>query len=131
MATTDMVIELDNDEPGALAKVAGALSDAGVNIAAATALGSGQKAELHVLVPHPEAVRHALAVVHSVSITRERQVAVVQCQDRPGELAELAGKIAAAGVNLDLVYVATGSRVVFGSDDLDGLKAALADTDLI
>jgi hypothetical protein len=131
MARTDMVIELDNDEPGALARVAGALSDAGVNIAAATALGSDHKAELHVLVPHPEAVRHALAVVHDVAITREREVAVVQCQDRPGELAELTGKIAAAGINLDLVYVATGSRVVFGSDDLDGLKAALADTDLI
>jgi hypothetical protein len=130
MARTDMVIELDNDEPGALARIAGALSDAGVNIAAATALGSGHKAELHVLVPHPEAVRHALAVVHNVSITREREVAVVQCRDRPGELAELTGKIAAAGINLDLVYVATGSRVVFGSEDLEGLKAALADTDL-
>lgn len=131
MATTDMVIELDDDEPGALARVAGALSDAGVNIAAATALGSDHTAELHVLVPHPEAVRHALAVVHSVSVTREREVAVVQCQDRPGELAELTRKIAAAGINLDLVYVATGSRVVFGAEDLDGLKAALADADVV
>ena len=131
MATTDMVIELESDEPGVLARVAGALSDAGVNIAAATALGSGHKAELHILVPHPEAVRHALAVVHSVSVTREREVAVVQCEDRPGELAELAGKVAAAGINIDLVYVATGSRVVFGSEDLDGLKAALAGTHLL
>lgn len=125
MATTDMVIELEDDEPGELARVAHALSDAGVNIAAATALGTGQRAELHMLVPHPEAVRHALAVVHSVSITREREVVVVQCDDHPGELADLTSKIAAAGINLDLVYVATGSRVVFGSDDLDGLRAAL------
>ncbi|MDJ0767960.1 MAG: ACT domain-containing protein [Ilumatobacter sp.] len=125
MTTTDMVIELDDNKPGALAHVATLLSDAGVNIAAATHLGKGQKAELHILVPHPEAVRHALAVVHSVSITREREVVVVEAQDRPGELAELAGRVAAAGVNLDLVYVATGSRIVFGSDDLDGLRAAL------
>ncbi len=122
---TDMVIELDDDEPGSLARVASALSDAGINIAAATALGSGQRAELHVLVPHAEPVRHALAVVHSTSITREREVVVVHVHDRPGELAELTNMIAAAGVNLDLVYVATGSRVVFGSDDLDGLRAAL------
>ena len=39
-------------------------------------------------------------------------------------LADLAGKVAAAGVNLDLVYVATGNRVVFGADDLEGLRAA-------
>jgi len=120
-----MVIELETDEPGELARVARALSDAGINVAAATALGRGQRAELHMLVPHPEAVRHALAVVHSVSITREREVVVVECDDRPGELADLTSKIAAAGINLDLVYVATGSRVVFGSDDLDGLRAAL------
>ena len=126
MTTTDMVIELENDVPGELARVAHALSDAGINIAAATALGTGQRAELHVLVQHPEAVRHALAVAHSMSITRERQVVVVQAEDRPGELADLTAKIAAAGVNLDLVYVATKSRVVFGSDDLDGLRAALA-----
>ncbi|MEX1311953.1 MAG: ACT domain-containing protein [Candidatus Sulfomarinibacteraceae bacterium] len=126
MTTTDMVIDLENDQPGELARVARALSDAGINIAAATALGHGRGGELHVLVHHPEAVRHVLAVVHSVSISREREVVVVQAEDRPGELADLTGKIAAAGVNLDLVYVATGSRVVFGSDDLDALRAALA-----
>jgi hypothetical protein len=129
--STDMVIELEEDEPGSLARVASALSDAGINIAAATALGSGQRAELHILVRHPEAVRHALAVVHSVSINREREVVVVQVHDRPGELADLSAKIAAAGVNLDLIYVATGSRVVFGSPDLAGLRAALADADVV
>jgi hypothetical protein len=40
-------------------------------------------------------------------------------------LADLARKVAKAGVDLDLVYVATQNRVVFGSPDLDGLKAAL------
>ena len=33
--------------------------------------------------------------------------------------------IARAGVNLDLVYVATRNRVVFGAADLDALRAAL------
>jgi len=124
---TDMVIELERNEPGELARVAHALSDAGINIAAITAEGAGHAADLHILVPHAEAVRHALAVVHSVSITREREVVVVQCHDRPGELADLTAKAAAAGINLDLVYIATGSRVVFGSDDMEGLRAALAD----
>ena len=43
----------------------------------------------------------------------------------PGVLADLAGKVAKAGVGLDLVYVATHNRVVFGSPDLAGLEAAL------
>jgi hypothetical protein len=40
-------------------------------------------------------------------------------------LADLTRKIARAGVDLDLVYVATRNRVVFGASDLDGLRAAL------
>jgi hypothetical protein len=39
--------------------------------------------------------------------------------------ASLAHPIARAGVDLDLVYVATRNRVVFGAPDLDGLKAVL------
>src|SRR4051795_5293271 len=119
----DLVIEVDN-APGALAQVAKAISDAGVNIAAATFLGNGTTAELHILVPHAPAAKHALAI-SQVAVTREREVAVVEVDDRPGVLADLAGKIAAGGVNLDLVYVATRNRVVFGSDDLERLRAAL------
>jgi hypothetical protein len=122
----DLVIDIENT-PGALARVAAAISDAGVNIAAATCVGPGERAELHILVPHAEAARHALAISH-VAVTREREVVVVQVEDRPGVLADLARKIAGAGVNLDLVYVATQNRVVFGADDLQALQAALDDS---
>jgi hypothetical protein len=119
----DLVIDIENS-PGALAEVAAAISDAGVNIAAATCVGPDERAELHILVPHAEPVRHALAISH-VAISREREVVVVEVEDRPGVLADLTRKIARAGVNLDLVYVATNNRVVFGSRDLDALRAAL------
>lgn len=120
---TDLVIRVEN-EPGALARVATAVSDAGVNLAAATCMGGGEYAELHILVPHAEAAKHVLGISGLV-VTDEREVVVVETDDRPGALADLASKVAKAGVNLDLVYVATGTRVVFGSPDLDGLRAAL------
>jgi hypothetical protein len=119
----DLAIDIEN-APGALAEVAAAISDAGVNIAAATCFGVGERAELHILVPHAEAARHSLAISH-VAVTREREVVVVDVEDRPGVLADLTRKIARAGVDLDLVYVATRNRVVFGGPDLDGLKAVL------
>jgi hypothetical protein len=119
----DLAIDIEN-APGALAEVAAAISDAGVNIAAATCIGVGERAELHILVPHAEAARHSLAISH-VAVTREREVVVVDVEDRPGVLADLTRKIARAGVDLDLVYVATRNRVVFGAPDLDGLKAVL------
>jgi hypothetical protein len=119
----DLVIDIENS-PGALAEVATAISDAGVNLAAATCVGPGDRAELHILVPHAEAARHVLAISH-VEVTREREVVVVDVQDRPGVLADLTRKIAAAGVNLDLVYVATQNRIVFGADDIPALQAVL------
>lgn len=117
------MIEIPN-EPGALARVAAAISDAGVNLAAATCMGTAEQVELHVLVPHAEAARHALAL-SQLAVTREREVVVVDVEDRPGVLADLTRKVATSGVDLDLVYVATNNRLVFGSPDLDGLKAAL------
>ena len=119
----DLAIDIEN-APGALAEVAAAISDAGVNIAAATCIGGGERAELHILVPHAEAVRHMLAISH-LAVTREREVVVVEVEDRPGVLADLTRRIAKAGVDLDLIYVATRNRVVFGAPDLDGLRAAL------
>ena len=120
----DLVIEVDN-EPGALARVATAISDAGVNISAATCFGNGEKAELHILVPHSAAAKHVLGISH-LAVTREREVVVIDVEDRPGVLADLARQIADAGVDLDLLYIATRNRVVFGSDNLDGLKVALS-----
>ena len=119
----DLVIDIENT-PGALARVAAAISDAGVNIAAATCVGPAERAELHILVPHAEAAKHALAISH-VAVNREREVVVVDVEDRPGVLADLTRKIARAGVNLDLVYVATRNRVVFGAADLAALRTAL------
>jgi hypothetical protein len=119
----DLVIDIEN-RPGALAEAAVAISDAGINLAAATCIGTGERAELHILVPHGEAVRHLLSISH-LAITREREVVVVQVEDRPGVLADLTRKIAKAGVDLDLVYVATRNRVVFGAPDLDALRAAI------
>jgi hypothetical protein len=119
----DLVIDIENS-PGALAQVAAAISDAGVNIAAATCIGTGERAELHILVPHAEAAKHSLAISH-VAVTREREVVVVDVEDRPGVLADLTRRIAKAGVDLDLVYVATRNRVVFGAGDLEALRAAL------
>jgi hypothetical protein len=121
----DLVIDIENT-PGALAEVAAAISDAGVNLAAATCIGAHERAEMHILVKHPEAVRHALALSHQLAITRESQVVVVDIEDRPGALSDITRKVAEAGINLDLVYIATRDRLVLGAVDIDALRAAVS-----
>jgi hypothetical protein len=119
----DLLIRVAN-EPGALANVAAAISDAGVNLAAATCIGGGAVADLHVLVKHGEAARRMLEPA-GLTIAEEREVVVVDAEDHPGVLADLARRVADAGVNLDLVYVATGTRIVFGAPDMPALRATL------
>jgi hypothetical protein len=121
----DLVIDIENT-PGALATVAAAISDAGVNIAAATFLGAGERAEIHILVKHAGAAKHSLAL-SQLAVSHEREVVVIDVADSPGVLADLTRRIAKAGVDLDLVYVATQNRVVFGAQDLDGLRTALGE----
>ena len=120
----DLLIEVDN-EPGALAAVATAVSDAGVNIAAATFTGSGHKAEL----PHPRAARRGRPPRPGhLEPGRDRRARGGRRRRRgpPRRAGRHRPPGRAAGVNLDLLYIATGTRVVLGSPDLDGLKRVLA-----
>jgi hypothetical protein len=77
--------------------------------------------------PHAGAAKHALAL-SQLAVSREREVVVVEVEDRPGVLADLTRKVGDAGIDLDLVYVATRNRLVFGAADIVGLKAALGQT---
>ena len=118
----DLVIEVDN-RPGALAQVAAAFSDAGVNIAAATCVGpaTAPSCTYSCPTPRPHGMRWPST---SLSLVNARSWSS-RSKTGPGHLADLARKVAEAGVDLDLVYVATNNRVVFGSTDLAGIRAAL------
>ena len=45
--------------------------------------------------------------------------------DRPGELSMVMQRLAEAGVNLRFVYLATGTRVVIGADDITRARTVL------
>jgi hypothetical protein len=120
---TDLSMSLP-DQPGALANAAKALGAAGVNIEGLAGLGGGGTGHVHLLVEDAGAARSALEGA-GVKVEGEREAVVVEVQDRPGELGELAAKIADAGVNLAACYAATRTRIVFSSDDWAGLRSAL------
>ena len=56
----------------------------------------------------------------------ERDVIVVGVEDRPGTMAQVARKVADAGVNIDLAYITfSGVRLVVGVDDFEKARAAV------
>ena len=119
----DITVILD-DLPGTLAQVGEALGSAGVNIDGYSSFTSGVKTHLHVLVEDVEAARSAL-MESGLEIAQEREVMTVDMEDRPGELGKVARNIANAGVNIDMVYMGTNSRLVVAAYDLEKARSAV------
>ena len=120
---TDLTITLEN-RPGTMADVGEALGKAGVNIEGLCGFPCEGEGIGHVLVEDPAAARDALEEI-GIQVGRERHVLVLDIEDRPGALGEVSRRMANAGVNMDLVYLATSTRLVLGVDDIDRASAAL------
>lgn len=118
----DLIVNLEN-KPGTLAQLGQALGDAGINIEGVCGV-AGAAAEAHILVQSAQLAREALKEA-GIESGAERDVEVVAIVDQPGEMGRHLRKIADSGVNVDLVYLATNTRLVLGSGDLEGLRKAL------
>jgi hypothetical protein len=112
------------DRPGILAELGEALGGAGVNIEGFCGYASEGKSMLHLLVEDAAAARRALEGA-GIEVQDERDVLVVDIEDRPGALGVIARRIANSEVSLNLGYLATNTRLVLGADDLDALRGAV------
>jgi hypothetical protein len=121
---TDLTLYLD-DQPGELARVGDVLGKAGANIAGLCALTSGGgQAEVHVLVPDATVAFEALQRA-GIRIAAEQEVLVLDIEDRPGALGEIARRLGEARVNLTMAYLATNTRLVLAADNLADAKSAV------
>jgi hypothetical protein len=119
----DLTIVME-DRPGALATLGEVLGRAGINIDGICAVTSQGKGEIHILVEDAAKASGALRA-SSIQVQRETDVLVEDIKDRPGELGNLARRLAAAGVNIQMAYLGTGPRLVVGVDKLDKARTAL------
>ena len=88
------------DAVGTLAHVARALADKKVNITGLICVGAGDQSPIRLLVNSPARARKALQAA-GLEPTEE-DVLVVQLPDKPGALAAVAEKLAAAGIKYPL-----------------------------
>jgi hypothetical protein len=120
----DLTVVLE-DRPGALADLGDATGGAGINIEGMCAVTGGGKGEIHVLVDDADRTREALEF-GGMEVSGERDVLVVEVEDRPGTMASVARKLGDAGVNVELAYTTFGGvKIVLGVDDLDKAQAAV------
>lgn len=113
----DLTIALD-DRPGTLAAMGELLGSAGINIEGICGTQDGDQSVVHILVENSPAAREVLEA-GGYQVTRVRDVFVTSIEDSPGTLGEVARRLADAEVNIELCYLATGTRLVLGVDDME------------
>ena len=123
---TDLTVILD-DRPGELARLGEITGTAGVNIQGFAAFTGEGRGVIHVLLDDDAVPRAREALEQAdMGIADEREVLVVDVDDRPGSLGELARELAEANVNVDLAYTTFGGvKIVIATDDLANARAAL------
>jgi hypothetical protein len=119
----DLTIKLD-DYPGALADLGIALGKAGINLEGICAFVADGKATIHILVEDVESSRQVLEKL-GLEVSDEPKVLVIPIRNSPGEIGQLCRRLANAGINLDLVYLASDHRLVVGGENLERALAVL------
>jgi hypothetical protein len=120
---TDLTVGLIN-RPGTLADASDALGRAGVNVEGACGFVCMGQGVYHVLVNDAERARRAL-IDSGFEIQEERQVVLTPVENTPGAAAALLRRVAAAGVNIDLLYVTVDGQIVLSGGDVQGIQRAL------
>jgi hypothetical protein len=122
---TDLTISVE-DRPGTLADIGEALGKAGVNIEGFAGFGWEGRGIIHVLVEDAMKARMALDDA-GLKVEGESEALVMDMTsdaDRPGKLGEVSRKVANAGVNIQVAYIATNNRaVVVTSDNAKAMAA--------
>ena len=113
-----------NDLPGALAEVGETMGKAGINIEGYCSFSSAGKSYLHILVNEMDGVQQALDEI-GVEVEHQREVFTVDVEDRPGELGKVTRHIADSGVNIDMVYMGTNTRLVLCAFNTEAARAAI------
>ena len=121
----DLTVSLE-DRPGTLADMGEALGKAGINIEGVSAMTAEGRGIIHILVADAAAARQTLETA-GIKVEGETDVVVVDVggQDKPGTLGAMARRVANAGVNVSLVYIAMGGRGVIATSDNAKAKQAL------
>ena len=124
----DLTVSLE-DRPGTLADLGEALGKAGINIEGLCVVTSEGRAIGHVLIEDATAARTALEGA-GIKVEGEAEPLIWEtlpdAVDRPGAMGESARIVANAGVNIQLLYLATKNRAVLITSDNKKAAQALA-----
>ena len=105
MAKTTQITVSAESKPGVLARVSDTLAKAGVNIVAVCAADAAGRGKIRMVVSDPARAKAALTAARIRC--GEEPALLLAMDDRPGALAAVASKLAAAKINIKCAYATT------------------------
>jgi len=105
MAKTTQITVSAESKPGVLAKVCDVLAKAAVNIVAVCAADTAGRGKIRLVVSDPARAKEALAAAKIRC--GEEPALMLSMDDRPGALASVASRLAAAKINIKCAYATT------------------------
>ena len=91
------------DRPGEVARVLGAVRGAGINLLGVSAFPHGARKSQVDLIPEDSGAFAQAAKSARLKLSKKKSGFLIQGEDRPGAVADLAGKLAQAKINITSV----------------------------
>ena len=93
------------DRPGEVARVLAALREAGINLLGISAFPSAARKSQLDLIPEDSGAFTKAAKSAGLKLSRQKSGFLIQGEDRPGAVADMASKLAQADINITSVQV--------------------------
>lgn len=111
----DIVLAID-DSSEALTQICEAAGRAGINLEGGCCFFCEGQGVFHALVEDIEGFKRVIKEA-GFKIQEERDVLLIDIEDRPGALGEVLRELIESGLKVDLLYLATRTRVAIGTND--------------
>ena len=126
--TLQLSVSMENT-PGQLGRLCRVLAQSGVNIRGVSVADASDVSIIRLVVNDPKAAQKALRDAGLCVVAQN--VLIVDLQDKPGALEEMAFRLGEAGINVHYVYGTAdggkgGARLVLGVTEVDRAKQVLA-----
>lgn len=118
------IVVVVEDRPGTFAAICETLGKANIDIEGHCGYPCKGISLAHFLVEDVITARRVLEE-EGIDVVREKEVIILELKDKPGMLGKAARKIANAGINLGITYLAKNNRIVLETEDLDKALNAL------
>ena len=107
------------NRPGIGREMFKAIADEGINIdGVCVDLRPGERwVYVHMLVDDAATTRRAIESM-GLEVAGDREVAVLEIEDKPGAVYEVLERLASEGKNVEVLYMATRTRLVIGTEDM-------------